>query len=61
MDIVEELEIGPSYVLNSDEKWLRKRAAEEIRRLRRQLEHVSWLREQERQLFEEHERGGGWL
>lgn len=33
MNLVTELRHGPSYTLNSDEKHLRERAAEEIERL----------------------------
>lgn len=33
MNLVTELRHGPSYTLNSDEKQLRERAAEEIERL----------------------------
>ena len=33
MNLITELRCGPSYVLNSDEKELRNRAAEEIERL----------------------------
>ncbi|UHX60250.1 hypothetical protein RsoPWF2_11 [Ralstonia phage vRsoP-WF2] len=60
MDIVDELEIGPSYALNSDEKWLRKRAAEEIRRLRKQLADAGWALEAARELEDQRD-NGGWL
>lgn len=37
MKLTDELRNGPSYALNSDEKLLRQRAADEIERLSRQL------------------------
>ena len=37
MTLTDELRNGPSYALNSDEKLLRQRAADEIERLGREL------------------------